>query len=57
MIRKREVFDPEVAALVTEVRALVGQAYQLSQEIQLTMADLGDYVEQVQPRTNRDADV
>lgn len=54
MRREAETLDPEVEALVKEVRALVGQAYQLSQQIQTAMTDLDRYVEQVQPGRTAD---
>jgi hypothetical protein len=56
VIRKKTIFDPEVAALVSEVRALVGQAYSLSQQIQHTVGDLEQYVNRVQPEQAKESD-
>ena len=39
----REAFDPEVQVLVTQVRALVTEAYRLSQDIEKAMNDIASH--------------
>lgn len=54
MTSKRIAIDPEIDALVSQVRDLVGQAYRLSQDIDRTISDLDEYASKPAPKERDD---